>query len=113
MLVLGRMLEILSPVFGCRVSRLDAQALGARVLVLLSHFVLLELFAGAAPIGVVIGIYTVIAAVLQGLMTIRPDLDSMGCMALLELRAQGRELTPGLRDRVARIAENDRFDRGS
>lgn len=46
------------------------------------------------------------------LATIRPDLDALGAMALLCLRATGRPIRRDLLDRVARIAAVDRFDRG-
>jgi len=46
------------------------------------------------------------------IVTIRPDLDSVGAMALLSLRSDGRPLSEALRDRVRRIAAVDRFDRG-
>ena len=46
------------------------------------------------------------------LLTIRPDLDSTGGMAVLLLRSQGIEPSAEMRARVARIAEADRFSRG-
>jgi hypothetical protein len=46
------------------------------------------------------------------LATIRPDLDALGAMALLSLRASGRPVDRAVEDRVARIAALDRFDRG-
>lgn len=46
------------------------------------------------------------------LATIRPDLDAVGAMALLCLRAKGQTIDRAVRDRVARIAALDRFDRG-
>lgn len=46
------------------------------------------------------------------LVTIRPDLDAFGAMAILSLRAQGAELSDALLARAARISQSDRFDRG-
>ena len=48
------------------------------------------------------------------LATIRPDLDSVGTMGLLTLRAQDGEevLSPGLRNRVAQIAAVDKATTG-
>ena len=46
------------------------------------------------------------------LLTIRPDLDSVGGMAVLLLRAQGIKPDAKMRARIARIAEADRFSRG-
>ncbi|MGH7096307.1 MAG: hypothetical protein ACREE4_01455 [Stellaceae bacterium] len=43
------------------------------------------------------------------LVTIRPDLDAFGGMAVLELRARGIPLDPALRERVGTIAKQDRF----
>ncbi len=45
------------------------------------------------------------------LVTIRPDLDSLGAMALLQLRAEGVPLTEELCQRVAEVARADRFDK--
>jgi hypothetical protein len=46
------------------------------------------------------------------LVTIRPDLDSLGAMAVLTYRAEGRLLTPPMKTRIAEAAKADRFDRG-
>lgn len=46
------------------------------------------------------------------LLTVRPDLDALGAMAVLLIRASGLSLHSQLRDRVARIAAADRFDYG-
>ena len=49
------------------------------------------------------------------LVTIRPDLDALGAMALLTLRATAWSAIPQARpllDRVARVARADRFDMG-
>ncbi len=46
------------------------------------------------------------------LVTIRPDLDAIGAMALLTYRAEGRMLTPPMKSRIAAVAKTDRFDRG-
>lgn len=46
------------------------------------------------------------------LVTIRPDLDSVGSMAILQLRAAGVSMDDDLRHRARRIAALDRFDRG-
>jgi len=46
------------------------------------------------------------------LVTTRPDLDSIGAMALLTLRSRGRVPDAALRGRASRIAAIDRFDRG-
>lgn len=47
------------------------------------------------------------------LVTIRPDLDSVGAMAVLALRADGIAIDGVMRDRIRRIAAVDRFERGS
>lgn len=46
------------------------------------------------------------------LVTIRPDADAYGAMAVLGLRAEGRLLDPMMRARAAAIARADRFDHG-
>lgn len=46
------------------------------------------------------------------LVTLRPDLDALGSMALLTLRAQGVEPTEQVRARVREAAEMDRFAHG-
>lgn len=46
------------------------------------------------------------------LLTIRPDLDALGAMAVLLIRANGQPLGQDLRDRVTSIAAADRFDCG-
>lgn len=46
------------------------------------------------------------------LVTIRPDSDALGAMALLTLRAGGVIPDRAMRARIARIAAADRFDRG-
>lgn len=46
------------------------------------------------------------------IVTIRPDLDSIGAMALLNLRAAGAELAEPVFQRIRRIAAIDRFDLG-
>lgn len=47
------------------------------------------------------------------LVTIRPDLDSIGAMAVLALRALGFDMTePGLVERVAMVAKADKFANG-
>ena len=46
------------------------------------------------------------------IVTIRPDLDSVGAMAMLNLRASGKDLGDTVLERVRRIAAMDRFDRG-
>jgi hypothetical protein len=46
------------------------------------------------------------------LVTIRPDLDAFGAMALLTLRLEGAALSHDLLRRVADIAAQDRFDNG-
>jgi len=45
------------------------------------------------------------------LATVRPDLDSVGAMACLDLLAEGVDLTPA-RERIAAIAAADTFARG-
>lgn len=47
------------------------------------------------------------------LVTIRPDADAYGSMALLELRAAKHAMTSGLLARVQLIAREDKFCRGS
>ncbi|WP_298572019.1 hypothetical protein [uncultured Aliiroseovarius sp.] len=47
------------------------------------------------------------------LVTILPDLDSIGGMAVLLLRSNGRILSADLCDRVRRVAKADRFSRGT
>ena len=47
------------------------------------------------------------------LATIRPDLDSIGAMAVLTIRAKGQNMDPEMRRRITMIAELDRFDYGS
>lgn len=47
------------------------------------------------------------------LVTIRPDADAFGAMALLTLRAGGVRPDAEMRQRIARIAAADRFDRGT
>lgn len=46
------------------------------------------------------------------LVTVRADLDSIGSMAVLAMRAEGIELTSEVLDRVQKIAESDKFARG-
>ena len=46
------------------------------------------------------------------LVTIRPDLDAFGSMALLALRRVGCRPSPVMRARIDRVARADRFDRG-
>ena len=46
------------------------------------------------------------------LVTVRPDLDAFGAMALLALRRAGHEPRPDMRARIDRIARADRFDHG-
>jgi len=43
------------------------------------------------------------------LVTIRPDLDALGAMALLELRSEGRVITPSMRGRISEVGRVDRF----
>lgn len=52
------------------------------------------------------------------IVTIRPDLDSVASMAILELRSQGGimlspEFAADVIERIADIAQRDRFDRGA
>jgi hypothetical protein len=47
------------------------------------------------------------------LVTIRADLDSLGAMALLTLRAEGRLITPPIRARVAEVGRVDSFAWGA
>lgn len=47
------------------------------------------------------------------LLTIRPDLDALGAMAILNLRAEGHFLSSEVLERVARVAASDRFDKGN
>lgn len=46
------------------------------------------------------------------LATVRADLDSVGSMAVLAMRADGVPLTPEVLSRVEKIAESDKFARG-
>ena len=46
------------------------------------------------------------------LVTIRPDLDAFGSMALLALRHGGCRPSPAMRTRIERAARADRFDHG-
>lgn len=46
------------------------------------------------------------------LATVRADLDSVGSMAILTMRAEGVDLTTEVLDRVQKIAESDKFARG-
>lgn len=46
------------------------------------------------------------------LATIRPDLDSIGGMAVLLMRAEGTILSPDATARVREVAKNDTFSRG-
>lgn len=46
------------------------------------------------------------------LATVRADLDSVGSMAILAMRAEGMDLTTEVLDRVQKIAESDKFARG-
>ena len=46
------------------------------------------------------------------LVTVRPDLDAFGAMALLALRHAGGPPGPAVRERVGRVARADRFDHG-
>ena len=46
------------------------------------------------------------------LVTVRPDLDAFGAMALLALRRAGRPPGPAMRARIERAARADRFDHG-
>ncbi len=47
------------------------------------------------------------------LVTIRPDLDSVGAMAIFTMRADGTEITPEIRSRVELVAASDKFARGA
>lgn len=47
------------------------------------------------------------------LVTIRPDLDSIGAMAVLGMRAAGEPIRPEARARIDQIARADRHDRGA
>lgn len=51
-------------------------------------------------------------AVRSRLVTIRPDADAFGAMAVLDLRAAGIPVDPAMRDRIALIARADCFDHG-
>ena len=46
------------------------------------------------------------------LVTVRPDLDAFGAMALLALRRAGRRPDAGMRSRIDSAARADRFDHG-
>ena len=46
------------------------------------------------------------------LVTIRPDLDAFGAMAVLTFRAEGRMLIPPMKARIRAAAKVDRFERG-
>ncbi len=46
------------------------------------------------------------------LVTVRPDLDAFGAMAVLCLRALGRRVDAAMTERISRIAALDRHDRG-
>jgi len=46
------------------------------------------------------------------LATIRPDLDSIGAMAVMTMRSKGQDINQATRIRIAAIAKIDRFDRG-
>lgn len=46
------------------------------------------------------------------LVTIRPDLDAVGAMAVFQLRAQHAPLAGAVLDRVGQVATSDRFDHG-
>ena len=46
------------------------------------------------------------------LVTVRPDLDSVGAMAVLTMRAAGRPIGDAARARFDEIARADRHDRG-
>ena len=45
--------------------------------------------------------------------TTRPDIDSIGAMAVLSLRNKGMEITEDMMDRIKQIADSDKFVRGS
>jgi hypothetical protein len=47
------------------------------------------------------------------LVTIRPDADAYGAMAVLGLRATGTTMPPPMHARIAQIARADRFDHGA
>ena len=47
------------------------------------------------------------------LVTVRPDLDAFGAMALLAFRRAGGTLGPAMRARIERTARADRFDHGA
>lgn len=46
------------------------------------------------------------------LVTIRPDADAFGAMAVLAMRAAGQAITPAMRARIGAIAAEDSFLRG-
>lgn len=46
------------------------------------------------------------------LATIRPDLDSLGAMAVLLVRSRGETISQAMQSRIAQIAIADRFDHG-
>lgn len=45
------------------------------------------------------------------LVTVRPDLDSVGAMAVMAIRARGESLEPAM-DRIRRVADSDKFAKG-
>lgn len=47
------------------------------------------------------------------LVTVRPDADAYGAMAVLTLRQEGVAIGPDQRARIATIAREDRFDKGA
>lgn len=49
----------------------------------------------------------------SSLVTLRADLDALGGMALLTLRAEGYPLHTALRQRIRAVAREDRFERGA
>lgn len=68
---------------------------------------------GAAAIEVAISIFGA-ALVPEGatLATVRADCDSIGAMALLDLRAEGEPFPYELAERIRLVVESDRFARG-
>ena len=46
------------------------------------------------------------------LVTVRADLDAIGSMALIDLRRKGLKLDEKIKERINKISEMDRFDKG-
>lgn len=63
-IVMGSMLDIVSTMFGARLRRLGAQAIGVSLFVLVSHLTLIAIFGPAPPLLLLVLIYGIVGLML-------------------------------------------------